>query len=111
MPTPAATATLAALITAAAAVAKKYLGRKPAPKPDLITRVEFHQSIDAVRDRIDAGHLALADKIDLRNRDVLSAIDRLATTTEHRLDHLDSAVARLDERTRTDVASINPLIH
>jgi hypothetical protein len=92
--TTAATALLVALITAAAAIAKKYIGGK---RPDHVTRPEFHQSIDALRDRIDVNH-----------REVLSAVDRLAATTEHRLDRLDRSVARLDERTRTDIA---PSIH
>src|SRR5690349_22538519 len=36
--TPAITGIVLALITAVAAIAKKYLGRKPVPKPDAITR-------------------------------------------------------------------------
>ena len=86
-----------ALITATAAVAKKYLGRKSPPKPEYITRAEFHDSLDKVRDRIDG----LADKLDQQHAHLLTAIERQGANFEHRLDSLDSAVARLDERTKS----------
>ena len=87
-----------ALLSAAAAVAKKYIGRQK-PKPDYITRAEFHQSMDATRDRIGASYLALADRIDQHHASLLTALDRQGANFEHRLDALDTAVARLDERT------------
>src|SRR5689334_15119816 len=99
--TPAITGVILALITATAAVAKKYLGRKSPPKPEYITRAEFHQSIDAVRDRIGAGYLALSDKLEQHHTSLLTALDRQGTNFEHRLDSLDAAVGRLDERTKT----------
>jgi hypothetical protein len=87
-----------ALLSAAAAVAKKYIGRQK-PKPDYITRAEFHQSMDATRDRIGASYLALADKIELQHNQVLTKLDRQGANFERRLDQLESNLARLDERT------------
>lgn len=82
-------ATIGAAIAAAAAIAKKLITRKSAkPKPEYISRAEFHHGMDAVRDRIAAGYMALADKIDFNHREI-----------ERRLDNLDTTVARLDERT------------
>lgn len=93
-------AAIIALLTAAAAVAKKYIGRKTPPKPEYITRAEFHREMTATRDRIGASYLALADKIELQHNQVLTVLDRQGANFEARLDHLETTVARLDERTR-----------
>jgi hypothetical protein len=45
--------------------------------------------MDSLRDRIAAGYMAVTEKIDSSHREI-----------ERRLDQLDTAVARLDERTR-----------
>lgn len=92
--------TWAAAITAVigaigAVLAKKRFGRpKPPGAPlkahDYVTRTEFHQGLDAMRDRMDANH-----------RELLSAITTQGAAVEKRLDALESAVARLDERTKT----------
>jgi hypothetical protein len=107
---------LVALITGLAAIAKKYIGRKSPPKPEYITRAEFHSGVDSVRDRIGASYLALADKIEQQHNQVLTTLDRQGANFEARLDALESAVARLDERTQSSFFPIiqkssNPLIH
>ncbi len=97
---------LVALITAAAAIIRKLLSRKSGhPKPEYISRAEFHSALDAARDRIGASYLALADKLDSHQRDLLAALERQGASFEHRLDHLESSLARLDERTRPHVAA------
>ena len=87
-----------AAITAAAGLAtfigKKLLSSRK-PKPEHITRSEFQKGIDATRDRVAAGYLALSDKLDANHREILDKFD----TVEVRLDRLDAFVARLDERT------------
>ena len=92
-------AAAAALATGAVFLAKK-LFRRTHPKPEPVTRTEFHAAMNATRDRIGASYLALADKLDLNHRDTTAAIDRLASRFEERLDRLESNFARLDERTR-----------
>ena len=99
-PTATTTAILTAIIAAAAALAKKCLPR-PKPKPEYITRAEFHHEMTAVRDRIGASYLALAEKIEQQHNQVLTTLDHQGANFERRLDSLESAVARLDERTRT----------
>ena len=93
-------AVLAAIIAFLSWLAKKLWSRGAKSKPDHITRAEFHQAIDATRDRIGASYLALADKIELQHSQVLTVLERQGANFERRLDTLDSAVARLDERTR-----------
>ena len=89
-----------ALIAGIVALAKKFLPRKQTPKPEYITRAEFHSSLDSTRDRIGASYLALADKLDAHQRDLLFAIERQGANFERRIDALESNLARLDERTR-----------
>lgn len=86
-------AAIGAIAAAAAVLLKKILNRKP--KPEYINRAEFHQQLDAVRTRIAAGYLAVADKLDQQHDQVLGRLAKFET----RLDQLDTAVARLDERT------------
>src|SRR5882672_6561699 len=96
------TQTWAAVITAIAGAAavllkKRYnrtRNRPPAaPRADLITRVEFHQSLDATRDRITASYLAVNEKMDQNQKELVSAI----THQEQRLDRLETDLARVDE--------------
>jgi hypothetical protein len=94
--TPTSIQTWAAVITAVlgglAVVAKKRLNRTRMPKPpkaDLITRTEFHQGLDTLRDKLDSNH-----------KELLSALSNQGTIIEKRLDGLESSVARLDERTK-----------
>lgn len=88
------TATAAAAITTAAiagtvAIIKKLLPRKETPKPEHITRAEFHQGMDALRDKIDARFLSLCEKI-----------EALGTSVHDRLTQTEAGLARLDERTK-----------
>jgi hypothetical protein len=90
-----------AVITALAAIAKKYIGRKSSPpKSECIKRAEFHAGLDAIRDRIGASSLALADKIELQHKQVLTALDRQGASLEHRLDKLESFLAQVEERAK-----------
>ena len=93
----AAVATATGLLTWSA---KKLFHRRLAPKPEYISRAEFHQQLTALRDRIGASYLAMADKLDANHKDVTAAIERLTAASELRLDHLETTLARVDERTR-----------
>src|SRR5690349_4970118 len=92
--TTSATTTTAAIATAAiagaVAIVKKLLPRKVVPKPDYITRLEFHQAMDATRDRIEAGNLAITNKLDANHHELLSALDRQIT----RINNLETGLAR-----------------
>ncbi len=93
-------AAVIAALTAIGVAVKKLITRRQKPKPDYITRPEFHQELTATRDRIGAGYLALADKLEANHKELLARLDRHATAFEHRLDKLEAGLARLDERTR-----------
>ncbi len=103
-PSPTTTAIATAVIAALAALAKKFLPAKKSPKPEYISRTEFHDGLEKVRDRIGASYLALADKIELQHNQVLTKLDRQGANFERRLDQLETNLARLDERTRTQTA-------
>ncbi len=90
---------IGAVLGSLALLGKKILARRQTAKAEYITRLEFHQSQDAMRDRIGAGYLALAEKIDATQKELLAALNRQATAIEHRLDKLETNLARLDERT------------
>jgi len=74
--------------------------RKSKIENDLVTRVEFHQSLDAVRDRQTATFMAFGEKMDQNQKELIYAIAHQGVVTEQRLDHLETTVARLDERTK-----------
>jgi hypothetical protein len=100
-PTGTSTQTWAALITTvvgavAAVLARKRFSRSKTTTAqatskgnDYIPRTEFHQALDSMRDRLDANH-----------RELMAALTGQGITIEKRLDALESAVARLDERTK-----------
>ena len=101
LPTPAPGTIEAWLIPAAAVgslvlLAKKLFLRKPAGGDDLVTRAELHRELAAVHDKIDARFLALSEKIDRNQKELLAALDRQAT----RISQVEAAIARLDERTK-----------
>lgn len=98
------TTTTAAIATAAiagaVAIAKKLLPPKTKPKSQYITRSEFHQAIDATRDRIDAAGTAISQKLDANHRELAATLERHTTTFEHRIDQLETNLARIEERTK-----------
>ena len=83
-------AIIAATVGALGAVfAKKRFPRPKSATQKSITVAEFHQSLETLR-----------DKLDTNQKEVLAAITEHSNTIEKRLDALESAVARLDERTK-----------
>ena len=61
-----------------------------------MTRSEFYAEIVTLKDQMHTDHLALLEKLDANHRELLAALDRQAL----RLNALESALARVDERTR-----------
>jgi hypothetical protein len=95
IPTPAPGTIESWLISAAAIgsiflIFKKLLARKTPGDTAFVTRTEFHTELTAVRDKIDARHLATIEKI-----------DALGATITPRLTQIETALARVDERTKT----------
>ena len=50
----------------------------------------------ATRERINATHLAILEKLDANHRELLAALDRQAS----RINALEAGLARVDERTK-----------
>jgi hypothetical protein len=98
-------AALATAIAGAIAVLAKKSFTRRAARPSTInyqpsTMLVTQQQLDAMRDRVTAGYMAMAEKFDSHQKEILAAIGTQGTAIEKRLDALESAVARLDERTR-----------
>ena len=88
-------AAIAGAVGSAFLLAKKLLGPKPA-KPELMSRADFLAEMLEVRDRMQANHLALLEKLDGNHRELLTALERQGA----RISTLEAGFARLDERTR-----------
>jgi len=88
-------AAIAGAVGSAFLLAKKLLGPRPA-KPELMSRADFYAEMLDVRDRRQANHLALLEKLDSNHGELLAALERQGG----RISALEAGFARLDERTR-----------
>ena len=88
-------AAIAGAVGSAFLLAKKLLGPRPV-KPELMSRADFYAEMLEVRDRMQANHLALLEKLDGNHRQLLAALKRQGA----RVSALEVAVGRLDERTK-----------
>ena len=88
-------AALAGALGSGFLLARKLLSAKPSAKPDLVTRADFYAEMLATRERINATHLVILDKLDANHRDLLAALERQVS----RINALESGLARVDERT------------
>jgi hypothetical protein len=88
-------AAITGIIASALLIAKKLVSPKPA-KPEPVSRAEFFVEMLATRERINATHLAVLEKLDANHRELLAALERQVT----RINALESGLARVDERTR-----------
>ena len=86
----------AALAAALLLIVRKYLKRKPASQPELMSRAACCVEMRDLSDRIHADHLALLEKLDRNHRELLAALERQGA----RISALAEGVARLDERTK-----------
>ena len=85
-----------ALLTAALLAIRKYLKRKAAGQPEVLSRADFYAEMRDMNDRIHVNHLALLEKLDANHRELLAALERQGA----RISALEAGFARLDERTR-----------
>jgi hypothetical protein len=88
-------AAVAGVVGSAVLLVKKLLGQK-APKAEPMSRADFYAEMSALKDYIHAGHLAVLEKLDANHRELLAVLERQAG----RLSALETAVARVDERTK-----------
>ena len=88
-------ATIAGVIGSALLLAKKLVGSKPA-KVEPVSRAEFYAEMMATRERINATHLAIWEKLDANHRELLTGLERQGS----RINGLETGLARVDERTR-----------
>jgi hypothetical protein len=75
-------------------VAKRFFAAKP-PKPEPMSRADFYAELVVLKDHVHAGHLAILEKLDANQRELLAALERQA----NRISALESGLARVDERT------------
>jgi hypothetical protein len=99
-------AAIAGAVGSAFLLAKKLLNPK-AGKSEHISRPEFYAELMTLKDNLHRDHLvlqekleairlALLDRLDLNHRELLAALERHSA----RINSLESALARVDERTR-----------
>ena len=110
---PAWAAVATAIAGALAVIAKKRFTRRSGspidPRPSsLVTKSELQTGLEAMRDRVTAGYMAMAEKFDAHQKEILAAIGTQGTALEKRLDALENTVARLDERTRINAGIPSP---
>src|SRR6266581_4851991 len=106
-PSGSSTQTWAAVITTIIGAVGAVLAKKRFSRPksvaalkSAVSHEQFQTGLDQMRDRVAAGYMALGQKMDSSQKEILSAIAAQSSTIEKRLDALESAVARLDERTK-----------
>src|SRR6266704_4195713 len=78
----------AVAVLSIAALIKKVFPRKRSDD-EFVSKTELHHELNTIRDKIDARFLALSEKI-----------ETLGTTIHERLTRLESALARVAERTK-----------
>jgi hypothetical protein len=88
-------AAIAGAIGSAVLLAKKLLSPKSG-KPEPMSRADFYAELAVLKDHIHAGQLAILEKLDVNQRELLAALGRQA----HRISALECGLARVDERTR-----------
>jgi hypothetical protein len=88
-------AAIAGAVGSALLLAKKLISPR-AGKPEPMGRADFYAEMLDIRDRLNANHLALLEKLDSNHREMLAAVERQG----NRVSTLEAGFARLDERTR-----------
>ena len=86
-------ATAVGIMGSALLVAKRLFAAKPKPEP--MSRADFYAELVVLKEHIHAGHLAILEKLDANQRELLAALERQA----NRISALESGLARVDERT------------
>jgi hypothetical protein len=88
-------AAVTGIIGSALLLARKLLTPKAA-KPEPMSRADFYAELVVLKDQIHTGHLAILEKLEANQRELLAALERLGA----RVNALEAGFARVDERTR-----------
>ena len=108
-------AAIAGALGSAFLLAKKLLGPKPT-KPDVMSRADFYAEMLEVRDRMQANHLALLEKLDSNHRELLAALERQLSASPRWKQALPAwtsarSTVRVRERVEGRKDARLPLIH
>jgi hypothetical protein len=89
------------------AIGVKLFIRKTPLEAEFVSKEEFRifraaveRDLGGLRDRIDSRHLAILEALDKLRNDLLADAERRAIAIHKRLNDAESALARVDERTR-----------
>src|SRR4051812_38974283 len=66
------------------------LSPRPSHLSPVVTQSQLQTGLDAMRDRVTAGYLAMAEKFDGHQKEILAAIGTQGTALEKRLDALEN---------------------
>ncbi len=88
-------------------VVLKLIPRRTTNPDEFVRQEEFRQfrtsverELGGLRDRIDSRHLAILESIETLKAALLAESERRDTALQKRLSHIESNLARLDERTK-----------
>jgi hypothetical protein len=90
----------AAAIASMALLAKKLFLPKAPHEPEYVTRIEFHQELKELGEKIDKGFLETRTHVSEERSFLFRTAEAQAASIQHRLIGLEEAVARLDERSK-----------
>jgi hypothetical protein len=88
-------ATVAGVVGSALLLAKKVSASRGA-KAEPMSRADFYAELLDLKDHMHTNHLAMLERLNANQRELLAALERLAA----RVNVLEAGLARVDERTR-----------
>jgi hypothetical protein len=98
----------AAAVMSIALLARQLFMRRAPIEAEFLSKAEFEpfrsgveRDLDSLRDRLDARFLSLGEKIELLKIELLKDGERRAESLHHRINELESGLARVDERTKS----------
>ena len=97
-----------AAIASIAVLAKKLFMRKARNGPEFVTRSEFYQEMNGLREKIERGFMANRDAIDQTKGHLTVTVEKQTASIHRRLNDLETMVARIDERTKPPIPSVKP---
>ena len=99
-----------AAIASIAVLAKKlfHASSRTGGEGDYVTKTDFYHEMTAFCDKIDAGTLATLQRIEHAKNQLIASAEHRTELLSARLNIIESAVARLDERTKNATPPSHP---